>query len=137
MSVMDSIDDLITHGDGAPNPALVVIRRAKGAYVDGVYVPSETTNTFPVNAVVMPAYNLNRIIGGADLKALVDGQKVTDIRQLFTRVQLRTRGENPPLDPDVVELEGALWTVVRVERWDGDGDVSYHVVITKQTAGAS
>jgi hypothetical protein len=136
VSAFDSIDDLLTHGPGAPNPALTVTRRATGSYSDaGAYVPNTSPSTFSLSAVVMPAYNLNRVIGGADLKAALDNQKVTDVRQLFTRTELKTRQTG--FDPDVVALEGAAWTVVRVERWDGDGDVAYHVVITKQTGGAA
>jgi hypothetical protein len=135
MSLVDSIDDLITHGDGAENPAITVTRRGIGTLDAGVYIPNPNPTTFLIDACVQPAFNLNRVVGGADLKATFEGQSITDVRQLFTRTELKTR--TPETDPDVLTLFGADWTVARVERWDGDDDFYFHVVITKQTFGAS
>lgn len=129
MSVLDSIDDLIT------DAGLVVQRHVNGTYVNGVYVPAAPT-TFTIDAVIQPAYNINRVVGGADLRALVDDQKTTDVRQLHTRTELRTRTATN--DPDVVtNYEGASWTVARAEKWIIDGEPHWHCIISRQTGGAA
>lgn len=116
------------------NETLVVTRTAKGTYVTGKYVPG-ATSSFSIDAVVQPAFNLNRVIGGADLQAGVENQRVEEIYQLHTVTALATR--TPTTDPDVITYKGALWTVARSEEWELDGEIHYHVVITRQTKGAS
>jgi hypothetical protein len=129
VSVNESIDGLIT------DAGLTVQRYGIGAIVDGIYTPAAPT-TILIDAVIQPAYNLNRVVGGADLHANVDGQSSTDIEQVHTRTELFER--TPEHDPDViVGYKGANWTVMRVEKWDLDGEIHYHAVIAKQTKGAS
>jgi hypothetical protein len=135
MSVNESIDGLVTD-------AGVTVRRSTPVPpVDGIAQPS-TPSTLTIDAVIQPAYNLNRVVGGADLHALVDGQSVTDVRQLHTRTKLYARvpATDPAgaKDPDVVVgYQNANWTVIRVEEWNLDGEIHYHCVIAKQTLGAS
>lgn len=129
MSVLDSIDDLTT------DTGLVVSRFVAGTLQYGVYVAAAPT-TFKIDAVIQPAFNINRVVGGANLLARVDDQSVDDVRQLHTRTLLRTR--TPTSDPDVVmNYEGANWTVVRVEKWIIDDEPHYHCIISRQTQGAS
>src|SRR5262245_14096650 len=96
---------------------------------------------FTCVAVVQPAFNLNRIIGGADLEAHEENQRVPEVRQLHTATQLNTR--TATTQPDViVGLPGAdgapaNWTVTRVEKWPYRGTVHYHCVLTKQTEGSA
>jgi hypothetical protein len=116
------------------NATLTVTRTVEGTYVNGIYVPG-ATSTFPIDVVIQPAFNLNRIIGGADLEGAVDNQRVQEIYQIHTTTLLKTR--TPTTDPDVIAYKGGNWTVARVEEWDLKGQVHYHVVITKQTRGAS
>jgi hypothetical protein len=135
VSVNESIDGLIT------DPELTVRRSTPVPPVDGIVQPS-TTTTLLIDAVIQPAYNLNRVVGGADLHANVDGQSATDIEQLHTRTELYARlpATDPagPKDPDViVGYKNANWTVIRVEKWNLDGEIHYHCVIAKQTLGAS
>lgn len=128
MSLDDSIDSLLTD-------TLTVQRFAKGTYVNGIYVPSSPT-TISIGAVVQPAFNLSRVIGGADLGSKVDGMHAWDVRVLYTRTLLYT--ENPGFDPDVIQLDGANWTVQRVSEYKlGTSAVYYQAIITKQTGGAS
>ena len=129
MSVLDSMDSLMTD-------TLSVSRYAVGTWANGIYTPVGSPTRFTIQAVVMPAYNLNRVVGGADLHAMVDDEKVTEVRQLYTRTELRTR--TPTNDPDIVtNYEGASWTVIRVEKWTLIDQTAFHVVISKQTQGAS
>lgn len=127
----DTIDDLQTD-------VLTIARTTDGIMVDGVYVPNAST-TFTVVAVIQPAFNLNRVIGGSNLSARVDDQQSTEVRQLHTRTLLKTRTSSN--DPDVVVgFEGANWTVARVEKWvlnDLVPEIHYHVVIERQTGGGS
>ena len=130
MSVLESIDDLVTD-------TVTVQRRATGALVHGTYTAAAPT-TFTADIVEMPAFNLNRVVGGVDLHAHVDDQSATEVRQLYTRTEMRTR--TPGNDPDIITgFDGADWTVARVEKWvDGEtGDTYFHVVVTKRTGGAA
>jgi hypothetical protein len=126
-----SLNDSIT---ALANATLTVTRMVKKTFVDGIAVAGSTT-TFTIDAVVQPAFNLNRIIGGADLQAGIDLQRVETIYQIHTTTELK--GRTPTTEPDVVTYKGDAYTVARVEEWDLDGEIHYHVVITKQTEGAS
>lgn len=127
MSVLDSIDSLIT------DVGIVVTRRGLGAIVDGIYTPGPAS-TFLIDAVVQPAFNLNRVIGGSNLSALVDGQKATDVRQVHTRTELFDINDQHPV-PDVLTFQGSDWVVARVERWDLSGEVHWHCVVSRLTGG--
>lgn len=129
MPVNDSITSLA-------NATITVKRRAEGTMANGVYVPTSPPTTFELDVVMQPAFNLNRIIGGADVEADVDNQSAATVNVLWTTTRLYTR--DPGLDPDVVTYDGADWTVTRVEGpWQLDDQAHYKVVITKQTQGAS
>jgi hypothetical protein len=128
MSVLAAIDDFIT------DAGVVVTRHATGSFVNGIYTPGAPT-TFTIDVVAEPAYNLNRVIGGADLEAKVDLQHVTEIYQVWTRFALQTRSLNT--DPDTLAFRGNTWVVVRVEVWIIDGEPSCHAVITRETFGDS
>ena len=130
MSVLESIDDLITD-------TVTVQRRVAGTMVHGTYTAA-TPTTFTADIVEMPAFNLNRVVGGVDLHAHVDDQSATEVRQFYSRTKFLTR--TPGNDPDVIiGFDGADWTIARVEKWvDGEtGDTFYHVVATKVTGGAA
>lgn len=134
MSLNDTIEDLAN--------ATVTVRRTTAVpRVNGVK-RAGTQSTFTCIAGVQPAYNINRVVGGADLHALVDGQRITDVRIVYTITELRTRepvtGSLPANEPDViVNYEGADWTVIRVEKWeDPDGDdIHFKNIAVKFTQG--
>lgn len=128
MSINDSIDSLLT------DFGIVITRTGPGAYVDGVYVPGPATSTLTCDAVVQPAFNLNRVIGGSNLSSLVDGQKATDVRQLHTRTALFAIDDTHPV-PDVLTFQGSQWIVARVEEWDLTGEIHYHCVVARLTTG--
>ena len=120
--------------DGLANATMLVTRRAAGATVNGIYVKGAAT-TFSVDVVLQPAFNLNRVVGGANLEARVDNQKVTDVRVFYSQIALVER--TLTTDPDVVTYNGADWTVARVETWDLSGETHYRVIISKQTHGGA
>lgn len=114
--------------------SVTVYRRAHGTLVDGIYTQAAAT-TFTIDCVTQPAFNLNRVIGGANMVGHVDGQMTTDVRQIWTTTELFTQSDTN--DPDEIDLQGHMWTVARVERWENRGQVHFHVVLTAQTEGAS
>lgn len=130
MSLNDTIASLAT------DIGAIVSRRVVGTYVDGIYIRA-TPTTFTIDCVTEPAFNLNRVIGGVNLNVdgNVEGQRTTDVRQIWTTTELFT--QNPAYDPDEILLQGKNWTVARVERWDLSGEVHFHVVLSAQTFGAS
>ena len=129
MSLLETIDDLATH------LGVTVQRRLKGTMTNGKYVQNAPT-TFTADIVLQPAFNLNRVVGGANLDAKVDLQHATDIRVFYTRTQFFTRSATT--DPDVIiDLDGADWTVARVETWTLGDDTHYRVICTRVTMGAA
>lgn len=127
MSLLDSID-------GLANATVIVTRHSIGTYVDGIYVVG-ATSTFTAAVVMQPAFGLNRVIGGMDMRAEMDNQQTTDVRDFFTRTPIRPR--TPNSDPDIITFESADWTVARSEPWTLDDQTYYRVLITKVTHGAS
>lgn len=131
MSVNDSID-------GLSNASITVSRTTRVAPVNGRRVAGVTTVLGPYDVVAQPAFNLNRVIGGADLDGTADNQKVVEIYQLHTTTQLHS-GEDiagaTQYEPDVITFRGKQWTVARVEEWDLDGEIHWHAVITRSTGG--
>ena len=129
MPLNDTIDSLAT------DRGVTVNRYGTGTWTDGVYTRA-TPTTLLIDCIVEPAYNLNRVIGGQNLYGGVEGQGATDIRQIWTATELKTR--TATTDPDeVIGLQGKNWTVARVERWDLDGQVHFHCVLAAQTGGAA
>jgi hypothetical protein len=118
----------------ATDHGVVVSRRVHGTYVNGIYTQA-TPTTFTIDCVTEPAFNLNRVIGGANMVGRVDGEMTTDVRQIWTTTELYTQSDTN--DPDEMVLQGHTWTVARVERWDLRGQVHFHVVLTAKTLGAS
>lgn len=130
MSLAAAIDSL------ASDRNLTVIRRAAGTFnIDGVWVPGAAT-TFTIGSVsIQSASGITRVVGGRDFNADEQGEYVTDVRVLYTAVELRTR--TPAFEPDQVLYEGGTWTVIRVEQWALNDDVTYRSLITRETHGGS
>jgi hypothetical protein len=128
MPILDTISGMSTG-------TYTVTRRAVGTMTSGKYVPNPTSSTFTIEAVVQPATDLQRVVGGSDLRSYVENQRVDDVRSLHTATELWTR--TTAHDPDIITIEGDTWVVFRVERWDFYGDTFFMVVVTRQTQGAS
>jgi hypothetical protein len=99
-----------------------VTRTVAGSYVQGRYVPGGTT-TLNVDASVQP-------ITGRDLLALPEGQRTEEMRVVFAKTELRTRG--PSNDPDRLTIDGEAWEVRNVERWQGLAETHYRAVVARQ-----
>lgn len=131
-----SLNDTIT---SLANASITVSRTTRVPFVNGRRVAGTTTTIGPLDVVAQPAFNLNRVIGGADLDGTVENQKVVEIYQLHLTAPLYS-GESidgaTQYEPDIVTYKGKQWTVARVEEWNLDGEIHYHAVITRQTRGS-
>lgn len=79
-----------------------------GEYDDrGIFTPDSDT-TINVDACVVP-------LGGSQLQRLPEGLRSSELRQVFSAVELRS--DAPGQKPDVISIDGHLWQVVRAEPW--------------------
>lgn len=127
MSILDSIA-------GFETGVYTVIRRPRGTFVDGIYVPAAST-TLSIRAVIQPAREIQRVTAGRDMRERDQNQTVEDVQIIHTVTQIYTR--TPTLDPDIIRFEDDDWTVARVEKWPYDGTWFYMGVITRKMDGGS
>jgi hypothetical protein len=129
MPLLDSIDSLVTD-------TVTIRRTVSSTYVDGVKVTG-AQSTLTADVVMQPAFGLNRVVGGADLHGIVENQFATDVRDFFTRTEIKPLSQQYDADV-IVGFEDADWTVARVERWPNlDGGHYWRAIITKQTSGSA
>lgn len=133
MSLLDAIDSLRTDDDGNDGE-YTVTRFDEGENVDGVWVSGATT-TFTIIACVQPATNLQRVVGGADMRSLESNERTDNVRVLWTRTALHPRDREE--DSDRILIDGRQYKVFRVEKWTYDGEQHYRVACTLLTGGGS
>ena len=93
-----------------PTGEYTVRRTLQGAYDDaGQYTPGEQT-TFTIVADVQP-------VEGDLVLNLPAGMRADATRVVFTAAELKALDELNGIAADLLELEGALWRVVRVQRF--------------------
>jgi hypothetical protein len=130
MSLLDVIDSLFSDEE------VTFTRRTGGAYVDGIWVPGTNVSIITIPAAsIQPATGLQRVVGGRDMRSDEQGQLVYDVRVLYSYVELKVR--EPGVDPDIVLFEGDNWTVVRVEKWVLNDEITYRALIVREARGAS
>lgn len=132
------VNDSIT---GLANASITIARTTRVPPVNGRRVAGTTTTVGPIDIVIQPAFNLNRVIGGADLNGTVENQQIEEIFQIHSTEPLyagqRIAGATQ-YEPDIVTWDGQEWTVARVESpWDLTGERHWHAVITRRTGGGS
>lgn len=130
MALVDVISSL------ASDRAVQVVRRLSGSFnSDGIWAPGASqTLTFP-SVVIEPATGMQRVIGGADMRSDEQGQQTADVRAIYSALELKSR--TPQTEPDQVLFDGAVWVVVRVEKWALNAQVIYRAMVTRETRGAS
>ncbi len=96
-----------------------VTRRPAGSYSAGVGVAA-APETFTVTAVVEP-------LSTQELRALGETQAGTDTRVVYSKIELKTRTATHA--PDLIEVDGGTWEVVRVEPWKAWGSVHFRSYI--------
>lgn len=127
MSLLDTITDLATG-------TYTVTQYRGGSFTSGIWTPGPPITTTIV-ACVQPATGLQRVVGGRDMRSMVDGEEVYDVRVLWTETLLVERlGDR---DGDHVTIDGREFRVFRVERWDLAEVTYYHVVLTLIAQGGS
>jgi hypothetical protein len=103
-------------------------RFSTGVYTDGRYTPAVPT-LFTIAASVQP-------LSSKQLEMLPEGQRSNQNRMLWTTTELFTRDVNNAPDEVLIELE--IWTVLRVDRWQGlnnqSADPHFEVLISRQAA---
>jgi hypothetical protein len=100
--------DLIASLDGQ---ALTVIRSAGGGYVNGFWVEN-AEEELDIIASVQP---LNDI----EIEFVPEGDRTKAARKLYTATELRVHDSETSAKPDLVEIEGEYYKVIRVQRWQG------------------
>lgn len=127
MSLIDSIY-------GFQTGVYTMTRRAHGSFVDGVYVPSTTVQTFQIRGVVQPAIEIQRVTGGRDMREREQNQQVDDVQIIHTDTEIR--GVTATSDAEIITLEdGTNWVVTRAEKWPWDGLFFWKAVLTRETNG--
>lgn len=100
-----------------------VTRQAAGTLTLGRHTPG-ATSTFPVDAAIFP-------LAGRSLKALPDGQRAEDTKEMFVETQLNAS----PTAPDIVTYNGEPWGVQSCQDFqDTDGSVYWRVIISRRKA---
>lgn len=121
---------------GLANVTLPVTRRSAGTYdASGLWQASGVTTTFSIIAVMEPANGIARIVGGRDQITDEQGEKVFDVRVIWTATELLTRTQTT--DPDIIAYDGSNWKVFRAEKWDLNGQVHWKLALTRLVQGAS
>jgi hypothetical protein len=118
-----------------PDAFFKVFRRPAGQMVHGKYVPSTADVEMEMLASIQPATGMQRVVGGKDMWSDEQGERVTDVRVVYTEFELRARTSTN--DPDRVEFEGKTYTVFRQEEILMDGIVYYRALMTCELLGAA
>lgn len=116
----------------------VVTRRTAGVFnADGeLDRTGVATTTFTIHGTLQPATGLARVVGGQDMRQDAQGNRVNDIRHMFTETKLYAQDDQSGHEPDLIAFEGRTYTVFRVEKWELS-DVYYHVTFACQLGGGS
>jgi hypothetical protein len=93
---------------------LSVTRRAAGTETAGIYTPGATT-TLTVNPIVVQP------IAGRTLARMPEGQRTREPVAVWTREALRTAQDPAGAMADRFTYLGALYEVVEVHAWSGQG----------------
>jgi hypothetical protein len=129
MGLLDTITDLA-------NTTMTVTRRTAGAYdASGIYVDGSVQSTFTITVVVEPANGIARVVGGRDQQDDEQGEKVFDVRAVWSATELFTR--KPGFDADIVNFDGNNWKVSRAEKWDLGGQVHWKLAVSRLVSGAA
>jgi len=88
-----------------------VTRGSAGAYTDGDFVPGGIS-TFLIEASIQP-------LSGRDLQLLSEAQHGEEVRRVYTKTELRTVTDG--VVPDLLDIDGEAWRVIRFERWEAFG----------------
>jgi hypothetical protein len=87
-----------------------VTRTTAGTYDEnGLYVPGDETELTIVADI--------QAVSGQDLQNLREGQRATDVRVVYTNAALIALDEVNGIVGDLVEHDGEIWRVFKVQRF--------------------
>lgn len=129
MSLEDVIDSLSSDED------VVVTRRAVGTMTDGIWVPGTPSTLILPFCSIQPATGMARVVGGRDMRSDEFGQRVDDVRVIYTNILLRTREASA--EPDQVTFDGDQWVVVRDETWTMNDETIFRYLIVREVRGGA
>lgn len=89
-----------------------VTRTVAATYDANGRVVAGSTAVINVPASIQP-------LSGRELQALPEGQHGTEMRKMYSEVELR--GRTPTNDPDIVSYKSENWEVVNVFSWEAFG----------------
>jgi len=124
------LDSITAFGTGT----YTVTRRQRGVFVDGNYTQGAAT-TLQIQGVVQPAREIQRVTAGRDMREREQNQTVDDVQIIHTSSEIFTRTKT--LDPDIIDIDGVDWYVIRVEKWVMSGIVFWMGVITREMEGGA
>ena len=132
MGVNDSIRSLA-------NRSIMITRRNAGAYDSGGHwVPSSTVSTLgPLRVVEQPAENIPGVIPAAELITDEQGEKVYDVRIIWSTTELFVRDPRANVEADVVTFDGSDWKVFRKKPWALGSQKHWMVAVTRLVQGAA
>lgn len=108
MSVHDAIAEL------ASDLAVIVTRRAENPRVAGREALT-TDATFTIVASIQSPT-------GKDLDRAREGRNVTDLRVIFSQIELKAGGPGTGFKSDLVTIHGAQYEIDHLEHWHGFAD---------------
>lgn len=119
---MSDLTDILADPDfrtGDPALGYLVTRTAEPTFATGIGTAGATSTFYTGPAILRP-------LDGDDLKTLPEGYHAEDARKLLTTATLRTE----PV-PDVVTIDGAAWTVLRVATTTAFGGTHRRVMLAR------
>lgn len=125
MALNDSIADNSTG-------TYTVTRTTGGTHVKGHWVDG-SDSTFSIDASVQPV--------GEEVKDLPEGQTMDNVRVIYTATELTGRRPGVPATPpaddtgrrdaDRITIDGDIYRVYKVEKWDHWGETHYRAWASK------
>ena len=94
--------------------------------VDTLTTQRLNRSTFSIVASVQP-------VSGRDMQDMPAERRGDEMRLVITETELRTI--RPGNDPDVIDLDGENWRVMKVERWQSFGSVHYEAFVAREVSG--
>lgn len=85
---------------------IALVRIGPGAYVEGQFQPGARVRT-TIQAAHQP-------ITAEDLLQLAEGDRTEAMKSLWSRAELRSANEAAQTPADELEIEGAIWRVIKV-----------------------
>lgn len=88
----------------------VTRQKNEGSYINGRWQPTSKLETFEIVASIQP-------IDGNQLQLLPEGERTSEMRNLYTATKLNTANEDKTINADIILIGSDYWEVQKVETW--------------------